>query len=61
MRHCFEDLDVYHTWHFSSLVRCAGSGSSSPFLLAHLIDLLMDDRVLSLHGVLDDLRLLHLH
>ena len=24
-------------------------------LLAHLIDLLLDDRILSLHGVLDDL------
>ena len=27
----------------------------------HLIDLLLDDRILSLHGVLDDLGLLHLH
>ena len=30
-------------------------------LLAHLIDLLLDDRILSLHDVLDDLGLLHLH
>ena len=30
-------------------------------MLAHLIDLLLDDRFLSLHGVHDDLRLLHLH
>ena len=30
-------------------------------LLAHLVDLLLDDRILSLQGVLDDLGLLHLH
>ena len=36
---------LYHTWHNSLLVRCAGSGSSSPSL-AHLIDLQLDDRIL---------------
>ena len=30
-------------------------------MLGHLIDLLLDDRFLSLHGVHDDLRLRHLH
>ena len=29
-------------------------------MLDHLIDLLLDDRFLSLHGLLDDLGLLHL-
>ena len=28
---------------------------------SHLIDLLLDDRILSLHGVLDHLGLFHLH
>ena len=28
---------------------------------SHMIDLLLDDRILSLHGVLDDLGLFHLH
>ena len=39
-------LALYHTWHTNSLVRCAGSGPSS------LIDLLLDDRILLLHGIL---------
>ena len=32
-----------------------------PLLLTHLIDLLMDGRILSLYSLLDDLGLLHLH
>ena len=43
----------------SWLCKCAGSGLLD--LLVHLIDLLLDDRILSLHGVLDDLGLFHLH
>ena len=35
---------------------CCGLGFAS-----HLIDLLLNDRILSLHGVLDDLGLFHLH
>ena len=30
-------------------------------LLTHVIDLLMDDRILSVHGLLNDLTLHHLH
>ena len=30
-------------------------------MLAHMDDLLLDDRILSLYGVLDDLGLFHLH
>ena len=30
-------------------------------MLAHLVDLLVDDRILSLRGVLDDLGPLHFH
>ena len=30
-------------------------------MLTHVIDFLMDDPILSLHGLLDDLGLLHLH
>ena len=60
--HCLEDLgfvsSIGTTANLSDVL--AGSGSSSP-LLAHLIDLLLNDRILSLHGVLDDLGLLHLH
>ena len=39
-----------------ALLECCGLGFA-----AHLIDLLPDDRILSLHGVLDDLGLFHLH
>ena len=40
----------------SARLVCCGLGFAS-----HLIDLHLDDRILTLHGVLDDLGLFHLH
>ena len=74
--HGFHNLGILyllHRWYLSVRIdrdifySCCSSTVSKPLeccaigFASHLIDLLLDDRILSLHGVLDDLGLFHLH
>ena len=60
IRHCLEDLDFVSQLAQQLTCQMCWLWIEFSFSFTHVIDLLMDDRMLSLHGLLDAPGLLHL-
>ena len=60
IRHCLEDLDFVSRLAQQLYLSNVLALDRILLFLTHVIDLLMDDRMLSLHGLLDAPGLLHL-